>query len=155
MRSFGLKKIKGSFTKYIAAAIILICTITLVALGIRFTRSSVLKKSDSDTYCSQIVQSVRNQMNRRDYKKSLVKLKNANCSESHNKLIKTTYLAEYAIATYDTGDKSSAKDYANKALIAAKSLSTKERQQIVNFENMVIILQDITRGAYDGIGSWF
>lgn len=135
--------------------LLLIALISLVVIvGVVVSLIGPDKKKPVAVNCSSVITQVDKAMNDLNNKKAydLLKQSETACSHNQDKAVAVKYNARLAVTTFESGNKTQAKVYANTTLEMSKGLSQKERFKITNFESLADKMHDINRGIYYGMG---
>jgi hypothetical protein len=150
-----MKRINGRRPLAITIVVLVIASfMVLIAITNGKTKDSKVAKAD----CTKVITRVNGTLDKEDYANSLRELKKYESVCALNKSSGwegVVFNAQLAIASYSSGEREDAKNYAKTALQAGSELHSSEKAQIINYESMVIDLQDISKGNYFGQGGLY
>jgi F0F1-type ATP synthase membrane subunit b/b' len=145
------------FKRYRLFIILVILIIISVGAAIKGISYFAKQKESTGHDCSSVVNSINQALNDENLSQaaSLLKDNEKACTDSKDKVSSMIFNSEYAVVAYKTGEKEKAKSYAERALELARSLSSADRAEVINFEGILITVNDIKNGHYDDLGGLY
>lgn len=145
--------------KKVPLVILIIVLVAAIALGIYIAQSPTSNIFNANPFkqsvtCEKSLKQSDTYVVSGKYKDAKNTLDQANeqCVNDDSQTVQLKYHARQAVTTFLVGDKKSAKTQAEKSITIYDSMSEFDRQSIVNYQTMMIDVNNVQRNSYSGSG---